>query len=295
MPGRSIPPPPPTPAQSSNLALSRYLIVIIFFIIIGFIALLSERTFFLGSHKVRKQRHLHDHHFGYSADEGEEEATKGNQHHHVVSDGGDHVDGDATSCQIYNSESHTIPKENHLFITDVTDDSDSKKRESEKERERLVDVAIEFANKVTLFVNVASKCGYTKVGYRALDELYSEFSQQQHHASNNKFKKDFEIAAIPSNDFGHQEPGSIDDIRHFARTTFHARFKIYAKTSVVGANAIPLFRKLVRCSPAGRFSNQPVSWNFNFFLVDSDGKVVARFQPGTSADEMRKVIEPLLL
>merc|ERR1712000_142161 len=97
------------------------------------------------------------------------------------------------------------------------------KHESEVVRERVVDVATEFEGKVTLFVNIASKCGFTKAGYETLNELYSTYNN--HHdeekekeegknnedkinKENKKKKKQFEIVAIPSNDFGNQEPGN---------------------------------------------------------------------------------------
>ena len=128
---------------------------------------------------------------------------------------------------------------------------------------------------VRLIVNVASRCGFTRqyAGLQALQEAYGS--------------QGFSVLAFPCNDFGAQEPGSVEEIQQFCSTTYGVNFPIYAKVAISGAP----FDTLVQSEPAG-----PVAWNFEKFLVGKDGTVVARFKSGTEPEsaELKGAIEAAL-
>ena len=128
---------------------------------------------------------------------------------------------------------------------------------------------------VRLIVNVASRCGFTRqyAGLQALQEAYGA--------------QGFSVLAFPCNDFGAQEPGSVEEIQQFCSTTYGVNFPIYAKVAI---SAAP-FDTLVQSEPAG-----PVAWNFEKFLVGKDGTVVARFKSGTEPEsaELKGAIEAAL-
>jgi glutathione peroxidase len=136
-----------------------------------------------------------------------------------------------------------------------------------------------YAGRVLLVVNTASECGYTPQ-YAGLEALYRRYRD-----------RGLEILAFPSNDFGGQEPGSDLQIRTFCEQRYHTTFPLFAKIRVAGTSAAPLYRFLTS-GPAGK----PVSWNFNKFLVDSKGQVVAHLdstvEPGSP--ELAARIEDLL-
>lgn len=125
--------------------------------------------------------------------------------------------------------------------------------------------------KVMLIVNVASKCGNTKQ-YKELQALHEEFA-----------KEGLAVLAFPSNDFGGQEPGTNEQIKEFCSTKYNVTFPIYDKVVVKGADKHPLYEEL-----SGKESPFPgdVKWNFGKFLVDRDGKVIARFEPKTKPDDV---------
>jgi glutathione peroxidase len=128
---------------------------------------------------------------------------------------------------------------------------------------------------VRLIVNVASRCGFTRqyAGLQALQEAYGA--------------QGFSVLAFPCNDFGAQEPGSVEEIKQFCSTTYGVNFPIYGKVAI---SAAP-FDTLVQSEPAG-----PVAWNFEKFLVGKDGTVVARFKSGVEPDsaELKSAIEAAL-
>ena len=128
---------------------------------------------------------------------------------------------------------------------------------------------------VRLIVNVASRCGFTRqyAGLQALQEAYGS--------------QGFSVLAFPCNDFGAQEPGSVEEIQQFCSTTYGVNFPIYAKVAI---SAAP-FDTLVQSEPGG-----PVAWNFEKFLVGKDGTVVARFKSGTEPEsaELKGAIEAAL-
>jgi glutathione peroxidase len=137
-----------------------------------------------------------------------------------------------------------------------------------------VDLA-DYKGKVVLIVNVASKCGFTKQ-YKGLEALYEKYKD-----------KGFVILGFPANNFGGQEPGSNDDIKQFCSSKFSVTFPMMSKVSVQGADTTPLYQYLTDAKSNGDFAGD-IEWNFNKFLVDRNGNVIARF-PSPTAPEDKKV------
>jgi glutathione peroxidase len=129
--------------------------------------------------------------------------------------------------------------------------------------------AAELAGKVVLFVNVASKCGYTPQ-YDGLEKLYAA-----HKA------RGLVIVGVPCNQFGGQEPGAPEEIATFCKLNYGVTFPLLEKQDVNAGGRSPLYQWLVG-SPAGR--GEDISWNFEKFLVDRAGEVVARFAPDVKPD-----------
>lgn len=120
----------------------------------------------------------------------------------------------------------------------------------------------DYKGKVLLIVNVASYCGYTKQ-YTGLEELYKKYKD-----------KGFEILAFPCNQFGEQEPGSNEEIKNFCSSKFDVTFKLFDKIDVNGKNQSPLYSILTDNEVTGKAD---IKWNFEKFLVDKNGNVVARY------------------
>jgi glutathione peroxidase len=118
---------------------------------------------------------------------------------------------------------------------------------------------------VALVVNTASYCGFTPQ-YKGLEALYGRYKD-----------RGLVVLGFPSNDFA-QEKGSNKDIADFCENTFGVKFPMFGKSSVRGANANPLFRKL-----AERTGRQPL-WNFHKYLIGRDGSVVANYTSLTEPD-----------
>jgi len=119
----------------------------------------------------------------------------------------------------------------------------------------------DYRGKALLLVNTASKCGYTKQ-YAPMEQLYQKYRD-----------RGFEVLAFPANNFMGQEPGTNEEIRAFCTANYGTSFPLFEKISVKGAGIHPLYRYLTTLPG---FSGD-VTWNFNKFLVDPDGRVVARF------------------
>ncbi|MEU7575471.1 glutathione peroxidase [Micromonospora sp. NPDC049240] len=133
---------------------------------------------------------------------------------------------------------------------------------------------------LTLVVNVASRCGLTPQ-YTGLQSLHDCFAAQG-----------FSVIGVPCNQFGGQEPGSPAEIAAFCATMFQVTFPLTEKVEVNGPGQHPLFTTLTAAADgSGRAGD--VDWNFEKFLVDRDGAVVARFRPGTEpqADEIVSAVE----
>jgi glutathione peroxidase len=135
--------------------------------------------------------------------------------------------------------------------------------------------------KVLLVVNVASKCGLTPQ-YQALEAVYREYKDQG-----------FMVLGFPCNDFGNQEPGSNAQIKEFCSSNYEVSFPLYDKLHVKGNDQHPLYAALT--GPGSTFPGD-IQWNFGKFLIDRDGKVLARFEPRTTPDakEVKEAIEKAL-
>ena len=146
----------------------------------------------------------------------------------------------------------------------------------------------DFEGQVVLVVNVASKCGLTPQ-YEALQKLYDE-----------KKSDGFTVVGFPANDFAGQEPGTDGEIAEFCSTQYAVTFPVMSKVSVVGEQQHPLYAALTSAIPTadGKAemreglrghgmtpSDDPdVLWNFEKFLIDRKGGVVARFAPAVAPD-----------
>jgi glutathione peroxidase len=138
----------------------------------------------------------------------------------------------------------------------------------------------QYKGKALLIVNTASQCGYTPQ-YKGLESLYQSYKD-----------KGLEILAFPSNDFGGQEPGSNEEIKKFCELKFKTSFPLFAKIPVKGDAAHPLYKYLTTLPKNGG----EVQWNFNKFLVSTDGTVVAHLPSGADpmSDDVKKQVEAVL-
>jgi len=135
--------------------------------------------------------------------------------------------------------------------------------------------------KVVLIVNVASHCGFTPQ-YRALDALHRTYRD-----------RGFAVLGFPCNQFGSQEPGDEAEILHFCRNTYGVDFPLFAKVSINGPHAHPLYRWLKQTQP-GILGSQAVKWNFTKFLVGRDGCVRRRYAPTKKPESLAADIETAL-
>ena len=126
-----------------------------------------------------------------------------------------------------------------------------------------------YSGKVTLVVNLASKCGYTKQ-YSGLEALYQKYKDQG-----------FEILGFPCNDYGAQEPGTNEEIKKFATENYGATFDLFDKVHAKGAEQHPLYASLTQnADPTG-----DVAWNFEKFLISKSGEIVGRFESGVTPED----------
>jgi glutathione peroxidase len=135
----------------------------------------------------------------------------------------------------------------------------------------------EYKGHPLLIVNVASKCGLTPQ-YEGLEKLNKEYGA-----------RGLRVLGFPANEFGAQEPGSNDDIKTFCTSNYGVDFDMFGKVVVKGQGIHPLFEYLTKQS---KYAGD-IQWNFNKFLIDKNGEVIARFEPKiepTSA-EVTKAIE----
>ena len=161
----------------------------------------------------------------------------------------------------------------------------------------------DYQGKVLLIVNTATGCGFTP-HYEPLEAMYKDLKEQG-----------FEILDFPCNQFANQAPGNADEIHQFCTLKFGADFPQFAKIDVNGDTADPLFVFLATEKPfegfgkglknaaLNKFSNMNnkafgdkayIRWNFTKFLVDREGKVIARFEPTMDMKEVRKAVEEAL-
>jgi glutathione peroxidase len=139
----------------------------------------------------------------------------------------------------------------------------------------------EFRGRVLLVVNVASRCGFTPQ-YAGLEALYRRYQA-----------RGFAVLGFPCNQFGAQEPGNEAQIGAFCRATYAVTFPMFAKIEVNGAGTHPLYR-LLKSARRGVLGTEAIKWNFTKFLVDRDGKVVARYAPRDAPEALAADIEALL-
>jgi glutathione peroxidase len=137
--------------------------------------------------------------------------------------------------------------------------------------------------KITLMVNVASKCGLTPQ-YEGLERIHERFAGQ-----------DFSVLGFPCNQFLGQEPGSPSEIAEFCSTTYGVTFPLFEKIDVNGADRHPLYTALTPAPDAEGYTGD-IRWNFEKFLVGDDGRVLARFAPQVEpeAPEVTSAIEGAL-
>jgi glutathione peroxidase len=144
-------------------------------------------------------------------------------------------------------------------------------------------VLSEFAGKVLLIVNVASKCGFTPQ-YKNLQRIYERYKG-----------RGFEVLGFPSNDFGRQEPGTDEEIKSFCTTTYGVTFPMFSKIAVKGKEIAPLYELLTSKDSNPRFAGA-IKWNFTKFLLDRKGEIVDRFESKDDplGDKIPKNIEAVL-
>ncbi len=161
----------------------------------------------------------------------------------------------------------------------------------------------QYQGKVLLIVNTATGCGFTP-HYESLEAMYKEMKA-----------KGFEILDFPCNQFANQAPGSEDEIHEFCTLKFGTDFPQFKKIDVNGETADPLFAFLAAEKPFRGFdkglknaalnryaamNNKKygektyVGWNFTKFLIDRNGKVIARFEPTEDMGEVRKAVSAAL-
>jgi glutathione peroxidase len=139
----------------------------------------------------------------------------------------------------------------------------------------------DYAGKVLLIVNTASKCGFTPQ-YDGLEALYEKYRE-----------RGFVVMGFPCNQFGAQEPGGEKEIAEFCSLRFNIAFPMFAKIDVNGSNADPLYKFLKEAKP-GLLGSESIKWNFTKFLVDRKGNVVERYAPTTKPEAIATTIEELL-
>ena len=148
-------------------------------------------------------------------------------------------------------------------------------------REGIKHQFAEYTGKVLLIVNTASKCGFTPQ-FAGLEDLYDRYHD-----------KGLEVLGFPCNQFGHQDPGSNEQIVEFCQLKYDVKFPMFAKIEVNGSATHPLYKHLKTAAP-GVFGSQKIKWNFTKFLVDRDGQVVERFAPQTKPRDIEAKIQALL-
>ncbi len=144
--------------------------------------------------------------------------------------------------------------------------------------DKPVHLCDEYAGKVILVVNTASRCGFTPQ-YAGLEQLQRELGP-----------RGLVVLGFPSNDFGAQEPGTEAEIGKFCRSTYGVQFPMFEKTVVNGAAAHPLYRHLAQAS------GEAPGWNFHKYLIDRNGRVVGSYGSTVApeSDTLRAAIEALL-
>ncbi|KOO48266.1 glutathione peroxidase [Viridibacillus arvi] len=138
----------------------------------------------------------------------------------------------------------------------------------------------DFTGKSLLIVNTASKCGFTPQ-FKELQAMYEKYNEQG-----------FEILGFPCDQFNNQEFADIDETMQFCQKNYGVNFPMFAKVDVKGDNADPLFKYLV--SEKKGLLTEGIKWNFTKFLINKEGKVVARYAPQTSPAKIENDLKSAL-
>ncbi len=139
----------------------------------------------------------------------------------------------------------------------------------------------DYRGQVMLIVNTASKCGFTPQ-FAGLEQLYEKFRA-----------RGFVVLGFPCNQFGHQDPGANGEIAEFCQLNYGVNFPMFAKIDVNGPTTHPLFQHLKTSAP-GLLGTEKIKWNFTKFLIDRNGKVIARFAPLTKPEDIEQAIHSAL-
>lgn len=139
----------------------------------------------------------------------------------------------------------------------------------------------DYRGKVLLIVNTASRCGFTPQ-YAGLEALYRKYQDQG-----------LAVLGFPCNQFGAQEPGNETQIADFCEKNYGVSFPMFAKTDVNGPHTHPLYAYLKREAP-GVLGSEMIKWNFTKFLLDREGKVVERYAPTTTPQDIERTIIELI-
>lgn len=138
----------------------------------------------------------------------------------------------------------------------------------------------EYRGKVVLIVNVASRCGFTPQ-YEGLQKIYSEYKE-----------KGLVVLGFPANNFRGQEPGTNEEIKEFCSINYGVTFPLFSKMSVAGDDIHPLYQYLTSSETNPDFGGK-ITWNFNKFLIDPSGRIIARFD-SKEKPESEKIISAIL-
>jgi len=141
---------------------------------------------------------------------------------------------------------------------------------------KKINLGEKYQDQVLLVVNVASECGLTPQ-YEQLQELHKKYA-----------KKGLAILGFPCNQFGKQEPGSADEIQSFCKENYGVKFDMFEKIEVNGEQASDLYKYLTKLDLEPKGAGE-VSWNFEKFLIDRAGTVIARFDPRTEPNDPKVI------
>ena len=137
----------------------------------------------------------------------------------------------------------------------------------------------DYQGKTVLLVNVASRCGLTPQ-YEGLERLHERYAD-----------RGFTVLGVPCNQFGGQEPGTSEEIQEFCSATYGVTFPLTEKIEVNGDERHPLYTELTKTADAAG-EDGDIQWNFEKFLIGSDGSVLKRFRPRTEP-ESSEVVEAI--
>jgi glutathione peroxidase len=138
-----------------------------------------------------------------------------------------------------------------------------------------------FRGKPLLIVNTASACGFTPQ-FAGLEELHKRYAD-----------RGLVVLGFPCNQFGHQDPGSNEEIASFCQVNYGVTFPMMQKIEVNGAEAHPLYRWLTAEAP-GLLGSKAIKWNFTKFLVGRDGRVIRRYAPQDAPEKLAGDIDAAL-